>query len=151
MQHLTHHPISKNSTQFLVMLSSQNPLSCKRGSMRWRRRKVHLHTLSMLSFQIMPMDTIRALLHLLLNLKLLQLRWCCQITLRVERWTSRGFAWYIIYPLPSRPIFMRVPSPEHMPSLKSTVPIWRRWVSSSVRSLTWNEQLAVGYHTWTKF
>ena len=103
----------------------------------------------MLFSQIMPMDT--TLLRLWLNRrKLLRLRWCCQITLRVQRWTSRGFAWYTIYPPPSAPIFTRVPSLEHMLFQKSTAPIWRRWVSSLVRSLTWNGQLAVGYHTWTK-
>lgn len=150
-QHLKHLLISKSSIQFLHMLLSRNPLFCRLASMRWRRRKVQLHTLWMLSFRIMSMDTNPCLLHHWLNLKSLRLLWYSRIALKALKWISRGSVWYTIYRLPSRLIFMRAPSPEHTPSLKSTVPTWRRWVSSSVRLLTWSAQLVVGYHARTKY
>ena len=80
----------------------------------------------------------------------LQLLWYCRLTLRAPKWISSGFAWYTICHPPSRPIFVRALLLEHMPLRRSTALIWRRWVSSLVRLLTWNEQSVIGYHTWTK-
>ena len=88
--------------------------------------------------------------YLSLNLMLLRLRllWYRRLILRARRWISSGFAWYTIcHPL-SWPIFVRVLLLEHMPSRRSTALIWRTWVSSSVRLLTWNEQSVIGYRAW---
>ena len=151
MQHLKCRQISRNLTQFLLIPLSRNHLFCRHASMRWRRRKAQPHMSSMSSFWIMPMDTNHHhLLCLLLNLMFLQLLWYCQLTLRAQRWISRSFAWYTICHPPSRPIFVKVLSLECMPSQRSTAPIWRKWVSSLVRSLTWNGQSVIGYHAWTK-